>query len=341
MAWSILFPDLLNAFSLGLSVDISRVWPLDWLFAAVALTGAVVCLRSRRTWTADGWLPVAMVAGPVGMLLVALLVYPAYMNARHMSLIGGGFILLLATGLAWLGQRRRWLPALPALVMLGGMGFSTVNYFTLEEYAKDDYSSLAAYVGDRLAVGDVVLVKPPFSWRIFDYYLGFDPIGTTQQPVPHYAVPLLRRSWDDTDAQIDAWAHQYRRVWLVLSNTHPYQDLERRTEAWMNDNLFRVQETIFFSHSSLAAGLYLGEVPVTTGLPPELAQGVDGRFGDLIRLVGIDVGTVHDDGLGVPVTLYWQTLATTPDHYKYILTAGRSGPRRHDACDRRDRARTV
>jgi 4-amino-4-deoxy-L-arabinose transferase-like glycosyltransferase len=322
VAWSILFPDLLNAFSLGLSVDISRVWPLDLVFAAVALIGAAVCLRSRATWTADGWIPPALVLGPVAVLLVALQVYPAYMNARHMSLIGGGFILLLAAGLAWLGERQRWLPLLPALVMAGGMGVSTVNYFTLEEYAKDDYDSLAAYVSERLAVGDVVLVKPPFSWRIFDYYLPLDAINVAREagaPVAHYGAPLMYHTWGETEAQIDAWAHEYRRVWLVLSNTHPYQDLERHTEAWMDANLFRVQETIFFSHSSLAARLYLGEIPVTTGLPPDLAQPVDGRFGDLIRLVGVEVSTDPVDGLAAPVTLYWQTLATMPDRYKYIL----------------------
>ncbi len=322
VAWSILFPDLLNAFSLGLSVDISRVWPLDLVFAAVALIGAAACLRNRSAWAADGWLPVALVLGPVAALLVALLVYPAYMNARHMSLIGGGLILLLGAGLAWLGQRRRWLPVLPALLMAGGMGVSTINYFTLEEYAKDDYDSLAAFVSKRLTVGDVVLVKPPFAWRIFDYYLPLAAIDAARAdgaPVAHYAAPLMYHTWGETEAQLDAWAHEYRRVWLVLSNTHPYQDPKRHTEAWMDDNLFRVQETIFFSHSSLAAMLYLSEVPVTTGLPPELAQGVDGRFGDLIRLVGVEVGAIHAAGLGVPVTLYWQTLATTPDRYKYIL----------------------
>jgi hypothetical protein len=88
----------------------------------------------------------------------------------------------------------------------------------------------------------------------------------------------------------------------------------------MNENLFRVQEIIYFSHSSLSSTLYLDEVPVYEGLPPQLEDPVTGVFGDLIQVVGLEVGEPVRDDMGIPVTIYWQTLAPTPDHYKYILT---------------------
>jgi 4-amino-4-deoxy-L-arabinose transferase-like glycosyltransferase len=325
--WQILFPDLLNAFSLGKSVNIVRVWWLDLVFGALALLGVVRALWGGARLRAGGWLPLALVAGPVVMLLVAMSIYPAYMDARHMSLIGGGFLLLVAAGLAVIAQRGR-LATLGAgalaFLLLAGMGYSSYNYFTMEEYAKDDFTALGGYLDRRMAPGDVVLVKSPFAWRIFTYYTNIEAIPAAQAQgaqMGQYGVPLLRRvPWEEQEAQITRWAEEYRRVWLIVSNTHPYMDVERRIEKWMNENLFNVQEITYFSHSSLSSTLYLDKVPVYEGLPPELEQPIMGVFGDLIQVVGLEVGEPVRDDLGLPVTIYWQTLAPTPDHYKYLLT---------------------
>jgi hypothetical protein len=324
---NILFPDLLNAFSLGLSVNITRVWWLDLLFGGLALLGAAGSLWGMARLRAGGWLPPAMVAGPIAMLLLAMTFYPAYMNARHMSLIGGGFVLLVAAGLAVVAQRGilgRAAAGALALVMVAGMGYSTVAYFTVDEYGKDDFAGVGAYLDRRMAPGDVVLVKSPFAWRVFSYYTNIEAIDAAQAAgshMAHYGVPLLRRvPWEEQEARIGAWAEEYRRVWLVISGTHPYMDLEGRVERWMDEHLFKVHQVGFFNHSSLNVTLYLDEVPVYEGFPPELRQRVTGTYGDLIQVVGLEVGEPVADDLGIPVTIYWQTLAPTPDHYKYILT---------------------
>lgn len=324
---AILFPDLLNAFSLGKSVNIVQVWYLDLLFGALALVGVLGTLWGVRRIRKGGWLPIALVGGPIVMLLLAMTVYPAYMDARHMSLIGGGYILLVAAGLGVITQRGRVATIAAgalALLLVAGMAYSTVNYFTMEEYAKDDFTALGEYLDRRLAPGDVVLVKSPFAWRIFNYYTNIDAIPAAQAAGAHmgqYGVPLLRHvPWEEQEAQISEWAQEYRRVWLILSNTHPYMDVDRRIDAWMNENLFNVQEIIYFSHSSLSSTLYLEKVPVYEGLPPELEAPITGVFGDLIQVVGLEVGAPVRDDMGIPVTIYWQTLAPTPDHYKYILT---------------------
>jgi hypothetical protein len=319
--WEILFPDLLNAYSLGLSVDIVQVWALDLVFGLVALAGALWSVRSRRSLAAGGWLPPALVLGPVAVLLAASAVYPAYMNARHMSLIGGGAILLLGAGLALLAGRQRWLAAGLALLLLAGMGYSTVNYFTDEEYGKDDFTGLADYIDDRLAPGDLLLLKSPFAWRIFTYYLPIDRLDAARAAgaaVAHYGVPLLREEWPARNVKLAEWTSQYRRIWYVVSNTHPYMDLEGRTDQWLAEHLFQVQEVTFFSHSSLKAALFLPEVPVYTAVPADLTPAA-AAFGDLILLAGYEVGRAYTDGLALPVTLAWQTAQPTPDHYKYIL----------------------
>jgi len=58
------------------------------------------------------------------------------MNARHMSLIAGFYILLVGAGLSVIQNRMRsgqWVAAVLALVLLGGSAYSTFNY-----YADDD-----------------------------------------------------------------------------------------------------------------------------------------------------------------------------------------------------------
>jgi hypothetical protein len=329
VGWSILLPDLLNAYSLGLSVDLAQVWLLDWLFGLVALIGVGAILHRTQSSAAQrgrGLLALALVLGPVAVLLVALTLYPAYMNARHMSLILGGYLLLLAGGLAWLGGRGRWGrvgAAALALILIGGMGYSSLNYFTQEEYAKDDFTALGAYLDKRLAPGDLVLVQSPFAWRIFDYYTQIDAIPAAQAAgaqMARFGVPLQWKSWPERERYLADWTGDYRRVWLLLSNTHPYADPEMRTMSWLDEHLFKVQEIIYFSHSSLRSILYLPEVPVYSGLPVFLAQPRDVVFGDLIRVVGVETGAPVSDELALPVTLYWQAVSQPADRYKYLLT---------------------
>lgn len=318
VAWDILFPDLLNAFSLGLSVDITRVWLLDLLFGAVALTGALWSVRSRRALAAGGWVAPALVVGPVAVLLVAMAVFPAYMNARHMSLIGGGMILLTGAGLALLGHVQRWAAALVALLLVAGMGYSTFRYFTVEDYAKDDFAGVGRYLDGRIAAGDLLLLKSPFAWRVFEYYLPLDTVDAARAqgaPLAHYGVPLLRGEWPEQEVQMAQWAGQARRIWYVRSNTHPYADVEGRVETWLGDHLFLVQELDFFSHSSLQASLFLPEVPVYEDIAPQL----DVAFGDLILVGNVAVGRPYAGDLALPVTLDWQAAQTIPDHYKYVL----------------------
>lgn len=81
------------------------------------------------------------------------------------------------------------------LLLLFGNGFSTYSYFTQEEYAKDDFTSLGAYFEDHVLPGDVVLINPTFSWRHFDYYLPIPELRTAEAagaPIAIYGVPCSR-----------------------------------------------------------------------------------------------------------------------------------------------------
>lgn len=321
----VLLPDLLNAFSMGLSVDINDVWWLDLYFGGLALAGVVWGLRSWQSIRRGGWVAPLFVIIPVVVLLVINSFRPAYMNARHMALISGGFLLLVAAGLAVIGQRRGWLAGLVSLPLVIGAGYSTVNYFTLPQYGKDDYAGLGQYIHEHLLPGDVLLLNPPSSWRIFRYYLPLDAVDQAIDRgalVAYYGVPLLNRSWDATFAQLENSRRGFRRIWHANAGTHPYFDLEKQLNRWLDENTIQFKRERFYSPNSVVAlDLHLPGPPIHEGPPDELSisQRVKVGFGDAIQLAGYDVGEPLGPGFALPVTLYWQ-VSTKPEHrYKYIL----------------------
>jgi hypothetical protein len=325
----ILIPDLLNAFSMGKSVNINDVWWLDLLFAAVALLGLGWGLRCRKSAANAGWVLPLFVLTPVIILLLINIVRPAYMDARHQSLVSGGFLLLVAAGLGVLAQWRLWRPlsaALPvAALFLGGAGYSTVNYFTLPAYDKDHYTEMGQYIQEHLLPGDVLLLNPPSSWRIFRYYLPLEAIDAAIArgvDIAYAGMPLLRQPWEETYARLETYRGQYRRIWHANSGTHPYFDPNNQVESWLNDNAIQFKRERFFSPNSVVAlDLYLPGAPVYEGDAADLPiqHRIDARFGDQIHLIGYDIGEPLGQDFPLPVTLYWQVPTKPEQRYKYIL----------------------
>lgn len=172
----ILIPDLVNAFTLGLSVDLAQVWPLDVLAGALALLAALYGLTRRGPRASGGWLLPGVLIVPPALLLLINTIRPAYMTARHMSLISAFFILLVAAGLGWLWQLRRWAAALAAVPLMAGALFSTVNYFTLPLYDKGEHVAMGRYLAERVQPGDLVLFRPIPWGRLYRYYFPVDAI---------------------------------------------------------------------------------------------------------------------------------------------------------------------
>ncbi len=318
----ILLPDLVNAFSLGPSADLAVAWPLDLLFAGLALLGTGWGLRSREALRRGGWvLPVALIL-PVLFILILGRIQPLYMNSRHLGMLVGPFTLLVGAGLAGVGQWRRWAAWPIALLLFAGVAWSTLNYHTLEQYAKDDYTRLGAIMDGRIMPGDVVLYYPPSSWRIFDYYLPMTPVYAAIEQGARlgvYGMPLLNRPFDDTYAWLAELGTRFDRVWVIKSRTHPYFDLEAETERWLRENFLRVRDVELFSQSSLRIQLYLPEIPVFETLPAEVQHPVVAEFGNLIRLAGYGVYIDPAAGeLPSQVRLYWQVLEKPERRYRYI-----------------------
>ncbi len=318
----ILIPDLLNAFSLGPSADLALAWPLDLLFAALALLGAGWGLRSRECLRRGGWvLPVALLL-PVLAILTLGRIQPLYMNSRHLGMLVGPFTLLVGAGLAGAGEWRRWAPWPLALLLFAGIAWSTLHYHTLEKYDKDDYTRLGEIMEGRIMPGDVVLYYPPSSWRIFEYYLPMTPVHAAIERGAHlgvYGMPLLNRPMEETYPWLASLGEQFDRIWVVKSRTHPYFDLEDDAERWLRENFLRVRDVELFSQSTLHLQLYLPEIPVFEALPESVQRPVTAEFGNLIRLAGYDVRSdAAAEAMPSQVRLYWQVIEKPERRYRYI-----------------------
>lgn len=319
LPFSVLLPDLLNAYSLGLSVNIEQVWWLDLLFGGPALLGGLWVLR-RKAWKANGWLLPALLVTPVLLLVLVNQFQPAYMNARHLSVISGFFVLLVAGGVGLLWQRHWVAGALICLILAGGMAYSTVNYFSLPIYGKDDFAGVGRTLRQEMMPGDVLLLSPPHMQRLFRYYLPVDDLTAAEQSgarVHWWGMPILF-DWEKSEAILSGLAGRYRRVWLVTSQMYPYGDPEQQVEAWLESNGLRIGERSFHSPNSiLKLDLFLLGGPVTDRLPVD-ALPVQARFGDAIELAGYRVSAPLWPGGTIPVTYYWRGLRPLDVRYKYI-----------------------
>ena len=351
----IMVRDMLNAYSLGLSVDITQVWWLDLIYAGLAGLGLLWGARRVGTLLRGGWLLPVYVLIPVLALYAVSLVQPVYMNARHLSLIAPAFLLLVGSGLGaiWggtsalfsLGTVRKAAALAVVAIMLAGVAGSTVSYFTDPAYSKGGRLDLmGADLRRQIQPGDVILVDPPFGWRMFAYYLPLDSAAAHIQDANTgwRAVPLVGgESWPRTFAFLDGMIQTHRRIWLVTEGTHPYIDPDKKVEAYLQQNAFRVIEAGYFSPNTyLELDLFLPAPPIRDDLPLSLPNQprVPAVFGRQIRLHGYDVGTRFSGQSMIPVTLYWDPLVDIQQRFKYILElAAVNGPQAGQILARTER----
>src|SRR5690606_11887113 len=103
-----LLRDLLNSFSLGLSVNVGRwyVLAIDGLFLIAMIAGFLWLVgrgapaKRRRT----GWLLAGYLGVPVTLTYLLSYVRPVYMNSRHLILVAPAFYLMVAAGLSGISQ---------------------------------------------------------------------------------------------------------------------------------------------------------------------------------------------------------------------------------------------
>jgi hypothetical protein len=309
----VLLRDVLNSFSLGLSVNVEDVIIVDLLFLLVVLTGLLASGKSSR----QPPLPAALIlllylALPLALTYLAGYVRPIYMNSRHLIVITPAFYLALGAGLDQLAERRGVF-FMTLGVLLIGIVYSWSQYFGNSIYHKDDHRAWGDYLRANVQPGDVVVVNPPHIYDLYNHYAASD--------VPWIGLPLLGGATaEETSAALDRLATQYRNIWLALSYTPPWGDPDRLVEKWLDRTLTKTDERSFRSYASIVRLARYATRPPTAISPPPISSPSDLELGGKLRFMGFDVvNRQAEPGRSLAYSIYVQTIAPTDGEVKISL----------------------
>ncbi len=297
-----LLRDLLNSFSLGLSVDLGNWYVLlvDLLFLLMAGIGFAALVRpaAPRRWHGAGWLLIGYLLVPVVLIYLSSFVRPAYMTSRHLIFVSPAFSLLVAAGLTRWRGRSLWIPVLAGAIMVAGIGHSTVNYFSATAYAKPDHRSWGRYLREQVRPGDIVVVDPPHVAELYQYY-------AAGEEATWVGLPLLGTGQNQTEAKLEELRASYDRIWLAISDTPSWGDPELLPREWLNQHAFRFDFKEFHSNqSTLQIAGYLPAWPSVERLPDD-AQPWDIQFNSSLDLKGFRLVTQAESGQDLHVQLFW------------------------------------
>jgi 4-amino-4-deoxy-L-arabinose transferase-like glycosyltransferase len=310
----------------GPSIETGQVAVPLVLAALVALLGTLSLAagwirhaRSPGAWTAvllSLWLGL-----PVLFMFALGLYREAYL--KFLLVTTPALTLLLAAGLrAQVAGRKAQSPvpntryplllfqtaALVALLI--GTTLSLRNYYTDPTYARDDYRSIAAYVGAVGRPGDAILLNAPGQQEVFGYYY--------QGDVPVHALPESRPlNPASTELALGALAHPGGRVFTVLWATDE-SDPERFVEGWLDRHAFKSLDSWYGN-----VRLVIYAVPDQTPVAPTRVLDIpftNDETGDQITLAGYNLLNPRlGAGDIAQVTLFWQADQTPTQRYKVFL----------------------
>ncbi|HEX7587613.1 MAG TPA: glycosyltransferase family 39 protein, partial [Anaerolineae bacterium] len=202
--FGVILRDLLNSFSVGITIDLAQIFWIDLALLALCLIGLIAFRRASVFLF-------AFLAIPLLGLAVACLVRPLYQHSRYLIALSPAFYLGVAAGIVALAQRWRVMAA-PALgVFLIGAVLSLNNLYFEPSYGKDDHRAWADYLRGRARPGDFLILDSPHTEALYRYY--------ANDTVPMTTLPILRADHVDSPEQDlaavhDAYAHN-ARVWFL------------------------------------------------------------------------------------------------------------------------------
>jgi len=241
-----LFLDVLNSCSLGLSVKISTVLPLDLVFGGVFALDVILSpvlakgsMDGRRlreqTSEAQGFLmlPYQRLVAlyfilPILAIWAISWYVPFYGNSRHAIVGSPGFYMGLALGLDRLFSWRKGLGGLVALVIFAGIAMSTYRYFFCDYYqTKENYRGVAQEIMEEERLGDLVIVNGPESLTAFEHYY--------RGNLAVWALPPVGFRPTRVADQLEEALQRYDRIWVVQGR-RAFSDPNRWLIEWLNDH---------------------------------------------------------------------------------------------------------
>jgi len=265
-----------------------------------------------------GWLGVASLALYLLLPIVLIFAFDLYKPAwlKFLVVVLPPFYLLLAHGVENLtslmlyalrntqyATRNTWcvVRGICYVSLLAALLPSLHNLYFNPAYARDDYRQIAADVAAALRPGDAVILDAPNQWEVFTYYYPDQDV----YPAPYRPDPAR------VERFLTPLSERYRRL-FVLYWGDAESDPRRLIETWLAAHTYKASD-IWYGRVRLAT---YGVAP----LPEEPAIALDARFGEAIRLSGYALaGDLFAPSDILPVTLFWEALASIPERYKVTI----------------------
>jgi mannosyltransferase len=292
----------LVAFSVGTTVETPPAYYLTLAFLLLAALGLVAAVTVQ---TSNLQSPMLLLAWLVIPLAFAWLVNPImpFFQERYLLVVAPAFLILVARGLGWMGDRSPWALILGLVFVIFASSFSLHNWFFDDAYTKGEYGLMMDYVQDHAQQGDLLLLNNPLQEALFDYY---HPPGVSYHLLSRHDLRTEQRA----DQALAALTEGYSRVWLVMFGYAEQYDPNHLAERWLSDNGYRSSYRSF-----LGAYLTLYVMSPDDAVLP-MQHTVAANLDHKTLLMGYGLGAQEmEAGGALRLTLYWQALAEMDRRY--------------------------
>ncbi len=308
--FDVMVRDLLNSFSVGITIDLADA---IWIDVALGVLLLIGFWAARRSWRAMVLL-IAYLAVPVLGLEAASVYRPLYQNSRYFIALSPAFFIGIALGTDALARRARLFGLTACAVFVIGAGLSLVNLYFDPHYGKDDHRAWAQYLQGQSKPGDFVILDSPHTEALYQYY--------AHNSLPWMSLPLLNRDGeaDSPDADLAAVQEalrQYRRVWFLEMNV-PFDDPAARIENILYEQAVPLEQ-VYFAGTSTEISLSLFAATLPTVEPSQIAHPLDVALGSNLWLRGYEAPPSIESGGQGTVQLYWQVDERVGEDYGISL----------------------
>ncbi len=348
-----------SALALGQSVEPRTVWPVLVTIAIVYSLGAVYAgARSKaqesplglakhlseKSVVTTGVVPKAAKAAttnifcilwgytfvPVLAIYLASLWTPLF-HVRYVFTYSPAFYVLLAAGLAWLGER--WRPGLGLALglIVAASAYSIYNFYFDPRYAADDHRTAVKYIADRWRPGDAILINAGYTYPAFLYYYD-EPISWRGRLVDYEgraggAGPVVLQTGSIGGAPSLGWGNpqsdfypttegetaqalervfaRHPRLW-VFRIYDTVTDPGGFIRSWLDEHGLKFDELLVGGESGLRVQGYLTHRGPDYA-PPPLGQPLNVSLGGRVTLLGCEEESASViAGEPLDVTVYWR-----------------------------------
>lgn len=309
----IMLRDLLNSFSVGVTMDLGDALWIDSVMLLLFILGiALVNPKSQNANLKIGILLLAYLLVPTAAVFFLSYFRPLYQNSRYLIAISPAFYFGVAAGIVALASRWKLVALAAGLPFVVGAMLSLNHLYFDARFGKDDHRAWSALLRERARPGDFLILNSPHAETLYRYY--------ADDIVPMTTLPILRadgKPSPDADRAAVRAALQNERVWYLAMHV-PFDDPQKRIASLLNQEGVLIDQVTFAGTSTeIALALFLRTLPMANA--SEIAHPVNVAFAGHLRLRGFEAPQTIDAGARGIVKLFWQIDEPVGEDYAVSL----------------------